>query len=291
MAIDNLTYQFKTAGIIVKIIVINLAVFLIVNLGSFLFNSSHYQITQWFVLPESLNEFILQPWSFITYSFLHFGFWHLFWNMLWLYWFGGFVLNLFSPKRFLTVYLLGAICGGILYVLAYNIFPVFSKSQGYLLGASAAVRAIVIFIAAYAPNTRVRLFVFNIQLWHIGAFVVLMDLIQLPNSPNAGGLLAHLGGALLGYFYAVQLVKGNDIGKWFENGMDWFEGLFQTKAKKPFRKVHRTKSSTSVRSNLDKDKTMNQKKIDSILDKIGKSGYDSLTKAEKDFLFNAGKED
>jgi len=118
-----------------------------------------------------------------------------------------------------------------------------------------------------------------------------MDLIQLPNSPNAGGLLAHLGGALLGYFYAVQLVKGNDIGKWFENGMDWFEGLFQTKAKKPFRKVHRTKSSTSMRSNLDKDKTMNQKKIDSILDKIGKSGYDSLTKAEKDFLFNAGKED
>ena len=291
MAIDNLTYQFKTAGIIVKIIVINLAVFLIVNLGSFLFNSSHYQITQWFVLPESLNEFVLQPWSFITYSFLHFGFWHLFWNMLWLYWFGGFVLNLFSPKRFLTIYLLGAISGGILYVLAYNIFPVFSKSQGYLLGASAAVRAIVIFIAAYAPNTRVRLFVFNIQLWHIGAFVVLMDLIQLPNSPNAGGLLAHLGGALLGYFYAVQLVKGNDIGKWFENGMDWFEGLFQTKAKKPFRKVHRTKSSTSMRSNLDKDKTMNQKKIDSILDKIGKSGYDSLTKAEKDFLFNAGKED
>lgn len=288
---DNLAYQFKTAGIVAKIIVINLAVFLIVNLGSFLFNSSHYQITQWFVLPESLGEFILQPWSFITYSFLHFGFWHLFWNMLWLYWFGGFVLNLFSPKRFLTVYLLGAICGGILYVLAYNIFPVFSKSQGYLLGASAAVRAIVIFIAAYTPNTRVRLFVFNIKLWHIGAFVVLMDLIQLPNSPNAGGLLAHLGGALFGYLYAIQLANGNDIGRWFENGMDWLVDLFKPKSKKPFRKVHRTKSSVSVRKDFEKNKTENQKKIDSILDKIGKSGYDSLTKAEKDFLFNAGKEE
>lgn len=291
MAIDNLTYQFKNAGIVVKIIVINLIIFLLVNLVSFLFNLSHYELTQWFVLPESFSEFIIQPWSFLTYSFLHFGFWHLFWNMLWLYWFGAFVLNLFTAKRFLTVYLLGAICGGLLYVLSYNIFPVFAKSQGYLLGASAAVRAIVIFVAAYAPDTRVRLFVFNIKLWHIGAFVVLMDLIQLPNSPNAGGLLAHLGGALFGYLYAIQLAKGNDIGKWFENVMDWFVSLFQPKSKRPFQKVHRTRSKTSKRPIQNESKSENQKKIDSILDKIGKSGYDSLTKAEKDFLFNAGKDE
>ena len=291
MAIDNLTYQFKQAGIVVKIIVINLIIFLVVNLVSFFFKVPHYELTQWFVLPESFGEFIVQPWSFITYGFLHFGFWHLFWNMLWLYWFGAFVLNLFTPKRFLTVYLLGAISGGLLYVLSYNIFPVFAKSQGYLLGASAAVRAIVIFIAAYAPNTRVRLFVFNIKLWHIGAFVVLMDLIQLPNSPNAGGLLAHLGGALFGYLYAIQLAKGNDIGKWFEDVMDWFAGLLKPKSKKPFQKVHRTKPKTAKRPNAADTKTTDQKKIDAILDKIGKSGYDSLTKAEKDFLFKAGKED
>lgn len=291
MAIDNLTYQFKQAGIVVKIIVINLIIFLVVNLGSFFFKVPHYELTQWFVLPESFGEFIIQPWSFITYGFLHFGFWHLFWNMLWLYWFGAFVLNLFTPKRFLTVYLLGAISGGLLYVLSYNIFPVFAKSQGYLLGASAAVRAIVIFIAAYAPETRVRLFVFNIKLWHIGAFVVLMDLIQLPNSPNAGGLLAHLGGALFGYLYAIQLAKGNDIGKWFEDVMDWFAGLLKPKSKKPFQKVHRTGATTHKRPNRSDTKTADQKKIDAILDKIGKSGYDSLTKAEKDFLFKAGKED
>jgi membrane associated rhomboid family serine protease len=291
MAASSLTYQFKTANIVVKLIAINLVIFLAINLVAFFFDMPIAQLTQWFVLPDSFGEFITQPWSFITYGFLHFGFWHLFWNMLWLYWFGGFVLNLFSTKRFLTVYLLGAICGGFLYVMAYNLFPVFSNNTGYLLGASAAVRAIVVFIAAYTPNTQVRLFFITVKLWHIGAFVVLMDLIQLPTSGNAGGLLAHLGGALFGYLYAIQLTKGNDIGAWFENIMEWVENLFTPRTKKPFKKVHRTTPSHSVRSTTKQDKTNNQKKIDGILDKIGKSGYDSLTKAEKDFLFKAGKED
>lgn len=291
MAATSLTYQFKTAGIVVKLIVVNLIIFLLVNLVAFFFDIPLSQLTRWFVLPDTFEEFIVQPWSFVTYSFLHFGFWHLFWNMLWLYWFGGFVLNLFDAKRFLTVYLLGAICGGALYVLAYNLFPVFTKSTGYLLGASAAVRAIVIFIAAYSPNTQVRLFFITVKLWYIGAFVVVLDLIQLPTSGNAGGLLAHLGGAIFGYMYAVQLAKGNDIGKWFENIIDWFENLFTPRTKKPFKKVHRTTQDHSVRSITKQEKTNNQKKIDAILDKIGKSGYDSLTKAEKDFLFKAGKED
>ena len=291
MTANSLTYQFKTANIVVKLIAINLVIFLLINLIAFFFGISLTRLTQWFVLPDSLDEFIVQPWSFISYSFLHFGFWHLFWNMLWLYWFGGFVLNLFDAKRFLTVYLLGAICGGLLYVLAYNLFPVFDNNAGYLLGASAAVRAIVVFIAAYTPNTQVRLFFITVKLWHIGAFVVLMDLIQLPTSGNAGGLLAHLGGALFGYFYAIQLTKGNDIGKWFENLIEWIENLFTPRTKKPFKKVHRTKRGESVRPSNKQEKNSNQIKIDIILDKIGKSGYDSLTKAEKDFLFKAGKED
>ncbi|PKA83799.1 membrane associated rhomboid family serine protease [Ulvibacter sp. MAR_2010_11] len=287
----SLTYQFKTAGIVIKLIVINLAVFLLVNLTAFLLEIPREQLAQWFVLPDTFGELIVQPWSFITYSFLHFGFWHLFWNMLWLYWFGGFVLNLFNSKRFLTIYLLGAISGGLYYVLAYNFFPVFSTTTGYLIGASAAVRAIVIFIAAYNPNTEVRLIFFTVKIWHIGAFVVLLDLIQLPTSGNAGGLIAHLGGAVFGYVYAIQLAKGNDIGKWFENVMEWFENLFTPRTKKPFKKVHRTTPAASGRSNAKPEKTNNQKKVDTILDKIGKSGYDSLTKAEKDFLFKAGKED
>ena len=290
MTTNNLAYQFKQASIVLKLIVINAALFLLVFLGSFFFRIPAAQLTSWLVLPNDFVSLLAQPWSLITYSFLHFGFWHVFWNMYILYWFGTYVLNLFSTKRFLTIYLLGAIFGGLLYVLAYNLFPVFNGRNGSLLGASSAVRAIMIFIAVYTPNTVVRIFMFKVKLWQIGLFVVLFDLIQLPSSGNAGGLLAHLGGALFGYLYAVQLAKGNDIGKWFENGLDWFSNQFKPRHKKPFKKVHRTKHKTSSRSNTKSPQAEHQKKIDAILDKIGKSGYDSLTKAEKDFLFKAGKD-
>lgn len=284
----NLAYQYKTADIVIKLIAINTLIFLLVTLTSFFLGVHPSALTSWFVLPEEFSEFILQPWAFITYGFLHFDFWHLFWNMIVLYWFGKFVLNLFSEKKFLVIYLLGALFGGILYVTAYNIFPVFNDQRGYLLGASAAVRAIMIFIAAYSPQTQVRIIFFNVKLWQIGLAVVLLDLIQLPTSGNAGGLLAHMGGALFGYIYAVQLAKDKDIGLWFEDLMDWFVDLFKPRKQKPFTKVHRTQQSKKQSTVSKADKTENQKKIDAILDKIGKSGYDSLSKAEKDFLFKAG---
>lgn len=291
MTSNNLAYQFKTANIVVKLIVLNTVIFLAFYLASFLFGIPQAQLANWFVLPDAIGDLILQPWSIVSYSFLHFGFWHLFWNMIVLYWFGPFVLNLFNTKRFLTIYLLGGIFGGILYILAYNLFPVFNDRAGYLLGASAAVRAIMIFIAAYIPNTQLRIFVFNVKLWQVGLAVVLLDLIQIPTSGNAGGLLAHLGGAIFGYIYARQLVKGNDIGKWFEGFMDWFTDLFKPRTKKPFTKVHRNPSKTASVSKTKTTKSTHQKKVDGILDKIGKSGYESLTKAEKDFLFKAGKEE
>ena len=291
MAANNLTDQFKKADIAIKIIVLNAIIFFAVYLGSFFFQMDAGQFTSWFILPEDLASLLLQPWSLITYSFLHFGFWHLFWNMIILYWFGAYVINLFQEKRFLTIYLLGAICGGLLYVIAYNFFPVFSNTNGRLLGASASVRAIMIFIAAYTPHTQIRIFFFKVKLWQIGVFVVLLDLIQLPGSGNAGGLIAHLGGALFGYVYAIQLAKGNDLGKWLENLMSGVGSLFKPKGKKPFKKVHRTTQPRSHRSMKTELKDEHQKKVDAILDKIGNSGYDSLTKAEKDFLFKAGKND
>ena len=288
---NNLTYQFKQASIVLKLIVINAILFLLVFLGSFFFSIPAGQLTDWLLLPTDFISLLTQPWSLITYSFLHFGFWHVFWNMYILYWFGSYVINLFSSKRFLTIYLLGAAFGGLLYVVAYNLFPVFNGHSTKLIGASAAVRAIMIFIAVYTPNTIVRIFMFKIKLWQIGLFVVLLDLISLPSSGNAGGLLAHLGGALFGYLYAVQLAKGNDIGKWFEDLINWFSNQFKPRQKKPFRKVHRTTSKRSARSSKGKERGAHQDKIDAILDKIGKSGYESLTKAEKDFLFKAGKDD
>lgn len=290
MDTNNLTYQFKTSSVVVKLIVINSIIFLAVRLLAFFLGITPGQLTQWFILPENAGNVLLQPWSILTYAFLHFGFFHILINMLWLYWFGRFVLNLFSEKRFLTIYLLGALSGGLLYVATHNIFPALIGSSAGLIGASGAVTAIMVFIATYTPNAEVMLFRFRIKLWQIALVLVLLDLILLPSSNNAGGLLAHIGGAIFGFFYAQQLQKGNDIGKWFESGIDWVENLFKPRKKKPFTKVHRTKKTNTTRTNVD-IKNDNQKKIDEILDKIGKSGYESLTKAEKDFLFKAGKDD
>ena len=289
MNTNNLIGQFKQLSIVLKIIVINTLIFLIVYLGSFFFKLSPSTLVSWFVLPTSFLEIVFQPWSFVTYAFLHAGFWHLFWNMYLLYWFGLYVLNLFTSKRFLTIYLLGAINGGLFYVLAYNLFPVFNNISSNLMGASAAVLAIVIFIATYTPDAMVRIFTFRIKLWQIGLVMVLLDLFQLPSSGNAGGLIAHMGGAIFGYVYAIQLKKGNDIGIWFENFMDLLVNLFKSNKYKHFKQVHKTKQSAP--KNTKRNPTTNyQIKIDRILDKIGKSGYDSLTKAEKDFLFKAGKD-
>ncbi|MBP2832354.1 rhomboid family intramembrane serine protease [Aquimarina sp. U1-2] len=295
MTSNNLAYQFRTANIVIKLIVVNVILFLLAILASWIFKISPGVLMSWFVLPVDLGDLVIQFWSILTYSFLHFDFWHIFWNMLVLYWFGQYVLNLFTEKRFLTIYLLGAICGGLLFVFSYNVFPVLSGSLAYLIGASAAVRAIMIFIATYTPTAEVRIIFFNVKLWQIGVFVVLSDLIQIPTSGNAGGLIAHMGGAIFGYFYAIQLKKGNDIGTWFEKLMDGFTAMFTPKKKSPLKTVHRSKTYTKSRKTTTATqkrytKTPNQAQIDAILDKISKSGYDSLTKEEKDFLFKAGKE-
>lgn len=291
MNANSLSYKYKTANILVKLIVINVAVFLVINLGSFFFNMSPQYFSRWFVLSDNMETMLYRPWTLISYGFLHFGFFHLLFNMIWLYWFGGFVLNLFSGRRLLTLYMLGALAGGLLFVLSYNFFPVFSAHRGFLIGASGAVTAIMVFIATYTPNTEVRIFTFSLKLWHIVLFLFLLDLVRIPSSGNAGGLLAHVGGGIFGYAYAVQLAKGNDIGKWFEHFMDWIANLFKPREKKPFKKVHRTPHFTTRAPQSQESKSDRQKKVDAILDKIGKSGYESLTKAEKDFLFKAGKED
>jgi len=293
MATNNLLYQFKKSSIVIKIIAINIVVFLLINLSSFFFSISPAILTKWLVLPENIGDLIVQPWSLFTYSFLHFGLFHLLFNMLWLNWFGKYILNLFSEKRFLTLYLLGGFFGGLLFILSYNVLPVFNNQSGYLLGASGAVMAIIVFIATYTPNTSFRFFTLTIKLWQIALFLFLFDLVRLPTSGNEGGLIAHVGGAIFGYFYAIQLAKGNDIGKWFENILDWFTDQLKPRSKRPFKKVHKTTHArkTKTTSESNNSKIEHQKKIDAILDKIGKSGYDSLTKAEKDFLFKAGKED
>ena len=283
-------YKYARLSIAEKIIVINILVLIISGLVPFLFGWNPDAIARYFELPKDVVQFLQQPWSLVTYSFFHGGIWHLFWNMIILYFSARIFLNLFGPKRFLAVYFLGVILGGLVFMLSYNLFPVFSGTRTALIGASAGVTAVLIFICTYMPNQPVRLFFFNIKLWYIGVFLVVMDLVQIPTGNNAGGNLAHLGGAFLGYLYARQLVQGTDIGAGFIKVIDSLGNLFKKRKKAKMKTVYK-KRKTQTTSKVDYEKESKQRRIDAILDKISKSGYESLSKEEKDFLFKAGKDD
>jgi len=288
MANGDLKYQYARLSVSEKLIAINVIVFIVMGLITALISPS---VENWFALPKDFFDFLMQPWSIITYSFLHGGIFHILWNMYVLYVAGRILLNLFDGRRFLNIYFLGVILGGLLFLLSYNIFPTLIGVNASLIGASAGVMAVLIFVCTYIPNQEVRLFFFNVKLWQIGLFVVLMDLVQIPLGGNIGGRIAHLGGALLGYMYARQLYNGRDIGEGFSNFVDGILNLFKrTEKKAPMKTVYKNQKKTAAKQ-ATYDKQTHQKKIDAILDKISKSGYESLSKAEKDFLFKAGKED
>jgi len=291
MAKGNLKYQYARLSVAEKLIAIIVLIFIANGLFTLLLGLNGDAIVQWFQLPKDFFNFLTQPWSIVTYSFFHAGFGHIFWNMLVLYYVGRIFLNLFNDRRFLNVYFLGVILGGLFFMVGYNVFPAFFKVNAALIGASAGVRSILIFICAYIPNQEVRLIFFNIKLWYLGAFIVLTDLVQLSMGVNPGGQFAHLGGALLGYIYARQLLNGRDIGEGFSKIIDGIANLFKkTEKKAPMKTVYRKKKS-ATNTKVDYKRESHQRKIDAILDKISKSGYESLSKAEKDFLFKAGKED
>ncbi len=289
MASGGISYYLSRLNIAEKLIAINLAVFLVFGLATALLGLDG--LVTWFELPKDFMLFIQQPWSIVTYSFFHAGIRHIFWNMLVLYFTGRIFLNLFDNQRFLNVYFLGVILGGLIFLFGYNVFPTLIPSNTALIGASAGVTAVLIFICAYIPNREVRLFgLITIKLWYVGAFFVLVDLLQIANGENIGGRLAHLGGAVLGYVYARQLLNGNDIGGGFTKMVNTITNLFKKKEKKsPLKTVYRNAKTSTAKA--DYEKAARQKKIDAILDKISKSGYESLSKAEKDFLFKAGKEE
>lgn len=289
---QNISYYYNRLNIAEKLIVFNVAIFIIGGLINVLFNlSPNTSVESWFQLPKDFFDFLSQPWSLITYSFFHSGLGHIFWNMIMLYFTGRIFLNLFDNKRFINVYFLGVIFGGLVFLLSYNIFPALLGENTALIGASAGVTAVLIFVCTYLPNQEVRVIFFNIKLWHIGVVIVLMDLVQISLGNNIGGHLAHLGGAALGYYYATQLPKGNDIGSWFSKLLDNLSNMFRGKEKKSSMKTVYKKQGSDIGRTVNYDKESRQRKIDAILDKISKSGYESLSKAEKDFLFKAGKED
>ena len=292
--ITDLKNDFRRASISQQFIYINCGIFVVtalVAIVGMLFNVGNYSWIEWLELPAWLPQFIKQPWSLVTYMFLHAGLFHLLFNMLWLYSFGQLFLMFFSARHFRGLYFLGGFCGGLLYMLAYNVFPYFSSYLygSYLLGASASVIAIVIATAIREPEFRVSLLFFGqVRLKYLALIMIITDLLFV-TSNNAGGHIAHLGGALAGWWFAAGLRKGTDVTKWINQAIDWLLGGWKVKRapKKPKMKVHYGGRANDYEYNARKKEQ--DEEVDRILDKLKKSGYGSLTTEEKKRLFDASK--
>lgn len=282
--IDDLKLQYKTGGMVQKLIFWNIGLFIVFSLLDLFLKNLNFNYFDVVALPSAIHEFIVKPWTLVTFNFFHAGILHLIFNMLILHFSGRLFNTYFTDKQLLGVYILGGIFSGIIYLVAYF----FIGNASILVGASGAIMAVLIATATYAPFMLLRIPLLGVvKLWHIAFVILFVDLIQLPLQ-NTGGHLAHLGGALFGFIYIKILQSGTDLTKPFSSFLDAIVNLFQPKQKTPFKKVHRN-TTKNVVSSFESKKDVTQKQIDDILDKISKSGYDSLTKVEKEFLFKAGK--
>ena len=285
--IKDFKYKFNNFNAFEKIIVINIIIFIIGVLIA-VFAKTEDPLS-FLMLPVDFFDFILKPWTFITYAFVHYDFFHVLFNLLILYYISRMLLNLFRPKMALNIYFLGIIAGALAFLFVYNVLPSqFLKPTGGLVGASAGIRALIIFLGVYMAETEVRVFVINVKLKYIALILVAMDVLGL-FTWNQGGNVAHLGGALLGYLYANKLKQGKDIGAGFERIMDTIVSWFQPKSNLKTVYSKKEKGEYAGKTKAEFNTFNNQKKIDLILDKISKSGYESLTSEEKEFLFRAGR--
>jgi membrane associated rhomboid family serine protease len=284
--------SFKEGDILAKLIYINLGVFILVNLAYvvlFLMNLKDIGevfVHGWLAVPSDISTLIIRPWTLLTYMFLHEGFLHILFNLIWIWVFGKIFLQYWDEKKLLGVYLLGGIVGAVFYIAAFNIFPVFEKSVAgsYALGASASAMAIAVAIAVFRPSyTLYIVFLGPVKLKYIALFFVGLDILTLAGG-NPGGHIAHLGGAFLGYIFANQYIKKKkDITSPIVSILNGIASIFQKKEKMHVHYKKNTKNMTDMEYN--KRKAEEQQNIDAILDKIAKHGYDSLTKKEKEQLF------
>jgi membrane associated rhomboid family serine protease len=297
---QEINASFKRGTILTKLIYINLFVFLTVNIAYIFYALFSTAVTSsenlriqfmqnwitYLMVPASLAKLILKPWTLITYMFLHFSFFHILFNLLWLYVFGRIFLQYLTEKQLLSTYFMGGLAGAFLFILSYNVFPglMSTVDVAEMLGASAGVMAVAMAISFYAPNYAMYLpFIGPVKLKYIAIFFIFTDILQVA-SYNAGGHIAHLGGVIYAYFFILRLRRGKDTGQGFNRLMDNIVTLFSARKKRmkvSYKKF--VKDMTDMEYN--RRKAQMQEEIDRILDKIAKSGYDSLTKKEKETLF------
>ena len=276
--------QFKQSNTLNKLIYVNLAVFVVVKAVDIVLMvaGAHEPnpVVGFLAAYAGGHNLLTHPWGVVTYMFLHQGFLHILFNLLWLFWFGRIFSEYFTGRQLLNVYICGGIAGALLFILAFNVFDIFDASVSMAIGASAAVYAIVLATAVYVPNYTVYvMFLGQVKIKWIALFCVISDIAML-ESGNAGGHIAHIGGAIFGACYTLALRRGTDIAGWVGRIIDGVSGLFH---RKPKMKVSYRRSESDYDYNARKHNE--QKEIDAILDKIAKSGYNGLTEDEKRTLF------
>ena len=283
--LDDLKMNYRSGGPETKVIYVNVAVFVLSLIFFFKFKAGGFVYPDWLALSSNASISLLRPWTFITYSFLHAGFLHLLFNMIVLNFSGSLFRTFFNAKQFIGLYILSAIFAGAVFVLIYYLMGI----QSQIVGASASIMAILGAVATYSPNMKVRLmFLGEVKLWVLTSVLLGFDVFYVLIE-NTGGHISHLAGALFGFSYIKALQSGIEISTPVTWIMDKFANGFNLNNKHQFKKVHRNpRPIPNSSKQAGKDKT--QQQIDEILDKISKSGYDSLSTQERDFLFRAGKQ-
>lgn len=287
---NELKRIFREGDALTKLIASLLIVFLLVlflNIYSALFKNNLYDaILGLLVLPSNATELLIKPWTLFSYMFIHQNFLHILFNLLYLYFAGRIFSEFLGSEKLIHTFLIGGFAGGILYVLSYNIFPLFNDivNTSSNRGASAGVMSILVASATMAPNLRIKLFMlFDVKLWIVVLLLIIIDLAYLPIE-NAGGHIAHLGGAIYGYFMASYWKKNMiDIGGFLPKLISKINSLFIRRSS--LKIVHRKKQAIRKTLTPENSRLENQKELDRILEKISQSGYASLNKEEKDFLF------
>lgn len=296
---DTIKHKYNTGSMLIKLIFINIGVFLALRIGAIIctfggFNID-YALLYWIELPSSISALLIRPWTLITYMFAQFDIFHILFNMLWLYWFGTVFLLTENAKQLVALYFYGGIGGALAFITAYNIFPYFAYTNGWLIGASASVIAIVVATAMRHPDYKMHLLFFGaVSLKWIAIVTIVIDFLSI-NGTNAGGHIAHLGGAAIGLIYSIMLNKGTDITRPFNRAIDslvsTWASVKSSLKKHPKAKKYNNNSKNEYHSYSQQNPSSpNDREIlDNILDKIKKSGYTSLSDDEKKRLFDISR--
>ena len=292
--VDELKQRFRAGSILVRIIYINVAIFLALRIAALLalfFNVTALEVVQWVEVPS--GELLLRrPWTLFTYMFSHYDLLHILFNMLWLYWLGRIFMEYFTAKQLGALYVLGGLMGAALFWVAYAVLPYFDGKMGLLIGASASVMAIVVAVAVYVPHYQINLlFLGAVSLKWVAIITVVIDLLSVGDG-NLGGQVAHLGGALMGVLFGLLMSKGHDCTAWLNRSIDALVSLFSSKRGPKMPRQPKQQKQAAPRSQETRKTATSvpdEDEIDKILDKLKQSGYGALSDEEKERLFMASR--